>query len=202
MLWRHECPGCGARLTGRCDDCRAALAAAPQVHLPGGDATVLAFDGLARRLVLGLKYRQRWAAAPLLVDVLERSWRQQHGHARPDVVTWAPTTAERRTARGADQAQLLARSLARRLGVPARRLLRKTSPTQQTGRSRAQRLRAPSFVARPLRPGLHILLVDDVVTTGATLRAAAQALRAAGAAEVTCLAVAATQREPQLGVRP
>lgn len=202
MLWRHECPGCEAVLTGRCGDCRAALARAPRVELPVGQATALAFDGVVRRLVLGLKYRQRWVAASLLVDVLERSWREQHGHALPDVVTWAPTTAERRTARGADQAQLLARALARRLGVPARRLLRKTSVAQQTGRTRAQRLRAPSFVARPLRPGLRVLLVDDVVTTGATLRAASRALHAAGAADVACLAVAATLRSPGLAVRP
>jgi predicted amidophosphoribosyltransferase len=63
--------------------------------------------------------------------------------------------------------------------------------TPQTGRSRRERLTGPAFVARRRVRGA-VLVVDDVVTTGATLRAAEAALQQAGARAVHCLAAAAT----------
>jgi predicted amidophosphoribosyltransferase len=160
------------------------------VPAPAGSPfpAAMAHDEVGRRLLLGLKYRNALAVvAPLaarmvrLVDPVE-----------VDVVTWAPTSARHRRRRGFDQAELLARAVAHGLGLPCRRLLRRTTSQAQTGRSRAERLAGPSFVARPLPAPQRVLVVDDVVTTGATLRAAAEALGRAGAEAVRCIAGAAT----------
>ena len=119
--------------------------------------------------------------------------------AERTVVTWAPTTPERRAERGFDQAELVARHLAAMLGLPVRRLLRRTSSGHQTGSPRTVRLGGPVFVARPAQ-GLHVVVVDDVVTTGATFAAAIDALGRAGAAWVECVAVARTP-SPACGPR-
>ena len=89
--------------------------------------------------------------------------------ASVDLVTWAPTSSARIAERGFDQAELLARAVARELGVPCRRLLYRAHGGPQAGRGRAARLLGPSFRARAPRRGLRVLLVDDVVTTGGTL---------------------------------
>jgi predicted amidophosphoribosyltransferase len=189
VLLPAACPGCGAQGTALCPRCAAALAPPPGLPPPPGiDACIalLAYDGPGRQLVARLKYRNERAALGRLAAALAA--------ASPpgDVVTWVPTTPERRRERGFDQAELLARRVARRLRAPCRRLLRRHPGPAQTGRTRAERRAAPpSFTAR--RPaGGTVLLVDDVVTTGATASAAARALRAAGADRVVLLAAART----------
>jgi predicted amidophosphoribosyltransferase len=108
-----------------------------------------------------------------------------------DAVTWAPTTAGRRRRRGFDQAELIARRVARRLGVPARRQLVRASGPPQTGHTLAERWSAPSFTAAR-RCAPRLLVVDDVVTSGATVAAAATALRAAGSCWIGVLTLART----------
>ena len=85
----------------------------------------------------------------------------------------------------------LARAVARRLGCPCRRLLERLPGPAQTGLTLAERRVAPVFCATTA-PRRHVLVVDDVVTSGATLSAAARALRAAGATEVDAVAAART----------
>jgi predicted amidophosphoribosyltransferase len=149
---------------------------------------VLAFSGPGRRLLLALKYGN---AKPVVRSLAGAMARQARRH-EVDVVTWAPTSASRRRHRGYDQAEVLARAVAWRLGVPCRGLLRRVdSGPPQTGRSRYERLTGPAFVARRRVRGA-VLVVDDVVTTGATPRAAEAALHQAGARAVHCLAAAAT----------
>jgi predicted amidophosphoribosyltransferase len=109
-----------------------------------------------------------------------------------DVVTWAPTTPVRLRGRGFDQARLLARAVARRRGLPCRPLLRRWAGPAQTGRDAAARRAGPLFSASGPVRGRRVLLVDDVVTTGATVSAAARALREAGAIEVHVVAAART----------
>jgi competence protein ComFC len=164
----------------------------------------VAYEGIARRLILNLKYRNRRQVVPVLAELLAQRMYQQphqrHHQALPsnttdcDVVTWAPTSRQRVRGRGHDQSELLARRLAKEIGVPCRRLLIKTSTNVQTGASRITRLQGSVYATRNLRGNTHVIVVDDVVTTGTTMRCAANALRDAGAQKVTCLAVASALR--------
>jgi predicted amidophosphoribosyltransferase len=156
---------------------------------PEGIASAFAFEGVARDLIVSLKFRHGRAAAGVLAAHMVR----RLNLSQVDVVTWAPTSARRVRRRGYDQAEVIARAVARQLGVPCRRLLYRAHGAPQTGKSRSDRLVGPRFRARSPRPGLVVLVVDDVVTTGATLRTAAEALRAAGVAEVHMAAAASTQ---------
>lgn len=143
--------------------------------------------------MLGLKYRNRRQVARHLAGLVTNTIVAAGDHVHVDVVTWAPTSGARRRARGFDQAELIARVVARQLGVPCRRLLER-APTDhaQTGRRRVDRLHGAHFRAAPGARGRRVVVVDDVVTTGATLAAAAAALRDAGAEKVLRYAVAAT----------
>ena len=111
--------------------------------------------------------------------------------AEGQVVTWAPTTPDRARERGFDQAELLARAVARHLDLPVRRRLRRLAGVHQTGRSADERRGAPRFTAPGGVPNT-VLVVDDVCTTGATMSAAAAALRTAGARTVHGLVLART----------
>lgn len=176
------------------------MAAVRPAPSPPGIAAAFAFEGLPRDLIVALKFRHRRAAAGVLAQHIVRRVHLQ----QVDVVTWAPTDARRARRRGYDQAEAIAQAVARQLGVPCRRLLYRAHGTPQTGKSRADRLAGPTFRARRPRAGLTVLVVDDVVTTGVTLRAAAQALRAAGVAGVQLVAAASTQlrRAAVLQLRP
>ena len=108
-----------------------------------------------------------------------------------DAVTWVPLASRRRAERGFDQARVLARALARELDLPAVAFVRRTKATApQARRTRGQRMEAmrDAFACIPQRPvPARVLLVDDVLTTGATASACASALREGGAHEIHLL---------------
>jgi ComF family protein len=193
MMFQTRCAGCDAPGVAVCTTCRfALLGPRPRAGADGINAA-LPFAGRARDVVLGLKYRNRRQVARHLAGLVVNAIVANGDHDGVDVVTWAPTSAARRRARGFDQAELIARYVGRQLGVPSRRLLDRSGDEHtQTGRSRRERLAGPAFRARPSVTGRSVLLIDDVVTTGATLRSARRALDRAGAAEVRLYAVAAT----------
>ncbi len=152
---------------------------------------LLLYAGTGRELVARLKYRNGrsvlgWLAAAMAALV-------PHDAGEPvDVVTWAPTTDRRVARRGFDQAELLARGVATSLGLPCQRLLRRRPGPAQTGQDASSRRAGPSFTASADARGRAVLVVDDVVTTGATLAAAARALYRVGATDVSGLAAART----------
>jgi ComF family protein len=199
LVFGVRCAGCDRPGAPLCPVCRCALAAPPPHHRLPGVVVALPFTERVRDVVLGLKYRNRRAVAGHLARLLARRL-DEGGGCTADVVTWVPTTPERRRRRGFDQAELLARALARELGLPTRRLLDRRPGAPQTGGDRAARLIGPRLRARPSARGARVLLVDDVVTTGATLSAARQALAVGGARHVGCVALAATPGRTPAGV--
>ena len=152
-------------------------------------------DAVVRGLKFGrLDYLGRHLATVLFEAMGERL-------AGFDRVVPVPLHWRRRLSRGYNQAERIARPLARRLGIPFAPLLsrrRATPPQSLLGREeRLANLRKAFRAPRPRRvQGLRILLVDDVATTGATLDAAARALKNAGAAAVTALVAGRTPLEP------
>lgn len=193
MLFQSRCGVCGSHFRSVCTECQDALIANIDGDVPGTPESVIyavAFAGRARQLILGLKYRNERSTARLLANVLVH--RLESDYRNADIVTWAPTSKQRRRKRGHDQAELIARAIARKIRRPCRSLLVHQGLNAQTGAGREQRLHGPQFRARRIRIGLHVMVVDDVVTTGATLRAAANVLYAAGAGQVSTVAVAAT----------
>jgi ComF family protein len=121
---------------------------------------------------------------------------------RYDLVTAVPLHWRRRWERGFNQAELLAREISRRCGIPFVRTLRRVRPTRaQAGLSNTARRRnvATAFSCRRgVRDGSarghNVLLIDDVMTTGSTAAACAQALKRAGASRISLLTVARVDR--------
>lgn len=214
------CPVCATRLP-RLPRPRCARCAEPLGRLPGGapwrrcgtceewppavvaaDAP-FAFDGGAGTVVRALKYG-RWTSlaprmaremAPVARGLLERLG----GEAERVAVVPVPLALSRRRERGFNQAALLARPLAARLGLrllPA--LVREPGGRRQAGsggRARAENV-AGRFVARgpPADPRTAVLIVDDVLTTGATALACAKALEEAGFERAALVTFARTLR--------
>jgi predicted amidophosphoribosyltransferase len=181
---------CGRPGSAPCAGCAGELRPAPALPAPAGVdscAAFLAYAGAGRELVARLKYRNARSSVPFLARGMAAIVPYEI-----DLVTWAPTTPARLRSRGFDQARLLSRAVARELGVPCRALVRRRPGPAQTGRDALARYSGPGFAARRPVAGRRVLLVDDVVTTGATVAAASRALRAAGAGEVHVVAAART----------
>jgi ComF family protein len=193
MIFETRCAGCDKPGSPICTTCRFALLGPPPRPQPHGVVAAVPFTGRARAVVLSLKYRNRRHAARHLAGLLVNRLVEGGLHHQVDVVTWVPTSRPRRQARGFDQGEVIARTVARQLGLPCRRLLERSGASPaQTGRGRADRLDGPRVAARPGLDGRRVLVIDDVVTTGATLHAGERALRRQGARSVVLAAVAST----------
>jgi ComF family protein len=188
------CPACGVRPAGARGCCAPCRRLAVRPGRLGPTLWLGPYAGPLGRAVRALKYRGAtrlagWLATALAREVAAASW-------HPTVVCAVPLHPARHRERGYDQALLLARGAAAALGVPCRSLLARVRPTRPQARlSRAARMSnvTGAFVAAPV-PGAVVLLVDDVLTTGATTAACRDALLAAGALEVRVAVIARSER--------
>jgi ComF family protein len=223
LLLPRCCPGCQRRLPAArrgvvlCPACTVALSgepvrAVPTPCPPGLPLTraAAAYDAPVRDLVVAHKERGRLALSHPLAAALARA----AAPARPDVLVCVPSSRASVRARGYDHAHRLAVRAARRLGVPAVRALvatRRVADQSGLGAGgRAANLSGAFAVdprAVPRLAGRRIVVVDDVMTTGATLAEAARALRATGLTVTGAAVVAASirrapPRHPSRGARP
>jgi predicted amidophosphoribosyltransferase len=161
---------------------------------PPQSATVVwgEHDGVLRTAVLSLKHHRRDDLAQPLGSRLAAAVAPASWAPSIDVICGVPSHPLRRFRRPWAAADLLASSVGRRLDKPVVTLLRRHGLHRQAGNSRARRLELPrrSFSASRRARGLTILLIDDVTTTGSTIRRASEALLGAGAETVYCAVLA------------
>ncbi len=152
----------------------------------------LRYEGDVARLMQRFKFHASPRAGTVLLELLERGLPQE-ALAWPQALVPVPLHPQRARERGFDQAGWLARRLARRYRLALHRAQRLNHTRSQRGLDRAERYRnlRNGFLVEGGLPS-RVALLDDVMTTGATLDALAQACRAAGAREVEAWAVART----------
>ena len=203
----HTCLQCGVEGSLWCDACRRTAPLAAERcyrchrYSPAGRTCTACrrksplysvraatrYEGHAKRLVWRLKFVRARAGAYDAGELIVSRF------ALPDgaVMTPVPAVTGHVRRRGYDQSVLIARQIARRSGVPYAPLLLRHGQRQQRSAPRSQRLTQLADAFQPVRyeriQGAHVVLVDDVITTGATLEAAARALRAAGAKRVSAV---------------
>ncbi|MCL4807945.1 MAG: ComF family protein [Thermoanaerobaculia bacterium] len=165
-------------------------------------AAVARYEGVARRLVHALKVRGHDILVPPCGALMASTARTLGLHERIDAVVPVPSTGKRNRDRGYDPGALLAEEVSRRIGRPLRALLsraRETPPQSRVAAAERRRNVTGAFSSSPRARGLAVLLVDDVMTTGATAFEAARTLRAAGTCDVALLVLA---RTPEAGLPP
>ena len=208
LLLPPTCPGCGREGPAVCGACLAHMGR--RLEEPPGTPVGLAssqphgivqlewcasFNGPARASVHALKYDGELRLVAPLADLMAARWRR--AGVGGDILVPVPVHAERRRQRGFDQAELLARGVGERLAlrvVGALERAARTTAQHQLGRRARQSNVSQAFGVEPRHAqeisGRWLVLVDDVVTSGATLAGCARALYEAGAFAVSALTLA------------
>lgn len=204
FLFPSKCVLCGKILKkgelDLCRSCRTEISDHPQPKNPIqflASWTVLwYYEGNVRQSLLRYKFSNRRSYAAAYGRLLAMKLLREYPDGF-DVLTWIPISAQRKLERGYDQVELLAAAVAAELGMEAVPTMQKirNNPPQSGISGSAQRRANVLGVYRATNPegirGKRVLLLDDIITTGATASEAARVLLTAGASEVTCAAVAA-----------
>lgn len=204
LLFPPKCVLCGKTLppsSPHSEPCLKCLRDLPVLSEPmfeiGGVICLapLKFGGQARAGILGLKFGNRLSSARYFSKLMARCLKQ-FGLTDFDAVTWIPVSRARERRRGYNQSELFAREISREINARPRRLLYKTRHTRPNSSLKTAGERranvSGAFAMLPLRKiaGKDILLIDDVITSGSTVRECANILLANGAAKVVVLAAA------------
>jgi ComF family protein len=182
-----------------CPECRATAPEHPQgkLKIPLIDSTVAVwyYRGNVRDSLLRYKFRRAVHLAEPFGRLLAMKVLTS-GIEGLELVTWVPISPLRKLTRGYDQDELLAKVVARELGLPCFPLLKKVRhnrpQSQMSGNAgrRANVIGAYRPIPDPKLPGAAVLLVDDILTSGATAGECARTLLEAGAKEIHCAVVA------------
>ena len=197
LLYPPRCPFCHRFLEGGMRVCSRCERSLPYMPTGGLDRTfenlnecfsVLRYEGDVRKSLHRYKFGGVSAYAGCYAKLLAECIEDNAIYA--DVVTWAPLSARRLRERGYDQARLLAEGAAEYMETPCLPLLKKRrhnaaqSGTKSADERRKNVRGVYAYVGNTPLDGMTVLLVDDIVTTGATLDECAGVLRKAGAAEI------------------
>lgn len=165
-----------------------------------GWAAVWYYEGMARESILRYKFRGFRSYAPCYGRMLAMKLTQEYPEGF-DLLTWVPISPQRLRERGFDQVELFAEAVGQELGMRPCKLLEKirNNPPQSGISGEAERRANVLGAYRVTDPDAvrdkRILMLDDVITTGATVSEAARMLLTAGARQVYCGAVAVTRRD-------
>ena len=206
LLFPPKCPFCRVFLEKGdliCPDCRRELpwlsgtAGESRVEFATNCVSALRYEGNVRKAVHRYKFSGLRAYCKVFGTLTAQAV-GDHG-LTADLVSWPSVSRKRRRERGYDQGELLAREVGRALGLPVMRTVDKSHRPEQSGIEeaagrRANVLGAYTAVNRSGFQGKTVLLVDDVVTSGATLAECARVLRTAGAKQVVCATLAKAGR--------
>ncbi len=208
LLYPPKCVICRRLLAGGeteiCADCLEALpnfeGPAPQVGGCDELCVTLFYEGAVRESFLRFKFSGRDFYADLYGKWMAGTIRDRLGGSF-DGICWVPVSKKRRRARGYDQSELLARVIAKKLSLPLFPALQKHAERgPQSHIKDAVQRRTNASGAFSVLPGANVsgktlLLIDDIVTTGATLSECCRVLKGAGAARVACAAFASPRNE-------
>ena len=210
LVYPPRCLVCGAILDRGaveiCPRCRAALPKlTDRVTKESGVPVCISawsYEGELRQAILRYKFGGEQSSAPALAGLLVQALQEELPALpyAPQAVTWVPLSPKRLRQRGYDQALLLAKQVAGQLQLP---LVRGLDRVRHTGRQSSMHTLAQrrENIAGAFRPrqeaglqGLRVLLIDDILTTGATLAEAAKALKQGGVSRVVAATLAKTPR--------
>ena len=208
LLFPAKCVLCGKLLekeeTDLCHTCRKENDSfpKPKTRLPFLEnwTALWYYSENVRRSILRFKFRNCRSYADVYGRLLAMKLQQEYPEGF-EILTWIPISSLRRLKRGYDQVELIARAVSRELGIEAVPLLKKirNNPPQSgisgEAKRRANVLGVYQVQNREQIVGKRILLLDDIVTTGATAGEASRVLLTAGAREVTFAAVAAASHQ-------
>ena len=203
LLYPTKCIVCRRRLPPGiptiCPVCRETLPFAENVHTRGkyldDCVSSVRYEGTMREAILRFKFGDAQIYHIAFGElVAERIYEDLYGEF--DILSWVPLAPDRKKERGYDQVELIAENVSERLCMPLVPLLKKRRgvSAQSLASSPEERRANIAGAYRVIRPelviGKRILLIDDIVTTGATLSECAKMLREAGAAKVLCATLA------------